>query len=227
MKITGSKPAFAALERDRLLRGIPSKRRYALEILRLKDAQNYSHWEKRGVPRKELVRIARLIGISADGLDKGILEYSNGSGRRQVAVDKPLPDSVQEGPDIRSWYPLLGSVPGGNPSEAIECARRDPFTELIPTSLHCSPNAFYLRVVGKSMEPDIPDDSLVLVDPELSFQHGDVVVARNGDNEANIKTLLRDGGSWYLAPKNPDYPTKPLGDCIIVGVVREAIRRFR
>ncbi|MEY2342092.1 LexA family protein [Acidithiobacillus sp. IBUN Pt1247-S3] len=223
MKITGSKAAFDALERDRLRRGIPSKRRYALDVLQLNDAQNYSHWEKRGVPLKELVRLSKLLGCSVEDLSNEGLTSLCGSGGSHEQRD----DSVQEGPDFRAWYPLVGFVPGGEPKDVVERYRRDPATEWIPTSLHCSPNSFYLRVVGKSMEPDIPDGSLVLVDPGLSYQHGDIVVARNGDNEANVKTLLRDGGSWYLAPKNPDYPTKPLGECVIVGVVREAIRRFR
>jgi len=111
--------------------------------------------------------------------------------------------------------------------EAIEAARKDPETELIPTSLHCSPRSFFLRVIGNSMEPDIQHGALVLVDPDLAYGHGDIVVARNGDGEANIKMLVKDGGEWYLMPKNKDFPTRPLGKSVIVGVVREALRRFK
>lgn len=133
-----------------------------------------------------------------------------------------------EGPAIAGWYPVLGSVPGGEPTEAIEAARLAPETEWHPTSKRCSASSFYLRVTGKSMEPDIADGSLILVDPELAYEHGDIVVVRNGDHEANVKQLSRDGDQWYLVPRNPDYRTRPLDrECRIVGVVREVIKIFR
>ncbi|WP_215844002.1 S24 family peptidase [Acidithiobacillus montserratensis] len=141
-------------------------------------------------------------------------------------LSPPHADRVDPGPDISGYYPILGTVPGGDPSEIVELARQSPETEMAPSPIICSPMSFYLRVVGASMEPVILDGVLVLVDPERQYQHGSIVVTRNGDNEANVKRLMRDGGEWYLVPANPSYPTKPLGNSIIVGVVVGAVTRF-
>lgn len=52
------------------------------------------------------------------------------------------------------------------------------------------------------------------------------MIARN-DDEATFKQLVKDGGDWYLKPLNERYSIKPLGSFHIIGVVCEAIRKFR
>jgi SOS-response transcriptional repressor LexA len=58
-------------------------------------------------------------------------------------------------------------------------------------------------------------------------QPSDYVVAKNGEEEATFKQLVRDGADLYLKPINERYPIKPLGKDKIVGVVREMIQKFR
>jgi SOS-response transcriptional repressor LexA len=67
----------------------------------------------------------------------------------------------------------------------------------------------------------------LVVEPDLEARPGDYVVAKNGDNEATFKKLVRDGGEFMLEPLNPRYPIRPLGDAKIIGVVIERIERFR
>lgn len=67
----------------------------------------------------------------------------------------------------------------------------------------------------------------MIFDPDLDPMPGDFVVARNGDNEATFKKLVKDGVDWYLKPRNPSYPIKLLGDSHIIAVAREAVRKLR
>ena len=59
----------------------------------------------------------------------------------------------------------------------------------------------------------------------MSFESNDFVIVKNGD-EATFKQVIKDVSNWYLKRFNPRYPIKTLGDAKIIGVVREAIRRF-
>ena len=77
------------------------------------------------------------------------------------------------------------------------------------------------------MEPEFSAGTILIVEPDLEALPGNYVIARNGDQEATFKQLVRDGSDLYLKPLNPRYPLKPLGDSIIVGVVREAVKRYR
>lgn len=77
------------------------------------------------------------------------------------------------------------------------------------------------------MEPNFPDGVILIIEPDLDYQPGDYVIAKNGDHEATFKQLIKDGADWYLKPINNRYPIKPLGTSTIIGVVREAIQKLR
>lgn len=136
-------------------------------------------------------------------------------------------DGVLSGPDIKAWYPILGSVPCGTPDQIIERARQDPDVQWAPSPKMVSGLAFYLRVTGDSMSPTLSDGDIVLIDPEAQPRHRDIVVVRNGVNEATMKRLLQDGDEWLLVPDNPQFPTKALGAHEIVGVAVHSYRELR
>ena len=79
-----------------------------------------------------------------------------------------------------------------------------------------------LEIENDSMEPDFKQGDLILVDTDISWDHGSYVVAANGDHHWTFKQLVRDGGDWYLKPLNPNYKIKSLtSDMRIVGRVIE------
>lgn len=113
--------------------------------------------------------------------------------------------------------PILNKVNAGMYKEIIDSQAED--IEMVPVFMPVRNYTFALRVDGDSMEPGFPHGCLVIVNPEAEAMPNDYVIAMNGDNEATFKQLVKDGGDWYLKPRNPCYPIKPLGTARIIGVV--------
>ncbi|BFM48411.1 S24 family peptidase [Marinomonas sp. THO17] len=91
-----------------------------------------------------------------------------------------------------------------------------------------SHQAFWLMVSGDSMVspvgPSICEAHIILVDPCMQAQNGDLVIAKVGSTkEVTFKKLIIDAGQTYLKPLNPNYrPIEVTDQCRIIGVVREA-----
>lgn len=88
-------------------------------------------------------------------------------------------------------------------------------------------NTFAVRVCGDSMAPLFPGGVILIVDRDMKAEPGDYVIARWNGHEATFKQLVRDAGELFLKPANPQYPTRPLGEAEIVGVVRETVTRLK
>lgn len=197
---------FAALERIRSERNVPSQRQFAQQHLHVSE-QTYWNWSKRGVPAQAVLGCAEKLRVSVDSL----------LGRRAVDFYGDYP--ARPGPDAVARYPLLGSVPAGDFREAVEAASTDPATQWLESAKKLPDGGFFLRVSGPSMSPTLSDGDVILVDPTAKPLHRSVVVVRNGSGEATVKRLIRDGESWMLVPDNPQFQAKPLGTCEVVGVV--------
>ena len=132
--------------------------------------------------------------------------------------------------------PLLGRVPAGDLSEAVENPEGSLSVEVPPLvgSGGSVPEAadgvdfFALRVEGESMlGAGILSGDIVIVHAQANVRSGDIVVATVGD-EATVKRLRRVGRRVELHPENPAYkpivPT-PEDRLRILGKVVE-IRRY-
>lgn len=129
---------------------------------------------------------------------------------------------------IKGSVPLVSWVQAGDFSEAIDLYQPGHAEEWIDTTVAIKQHTFALRVFNDSMEPDFPPGTILIVEPEMDALPGDYVIAKNGDNEATFKQLIRDGSDLYLKPLNPRYPMKKVDDKVrIIGVVRSAERKFR
>ncbi|WP_394181467.1 S24 family peptidase [Marinomonas posidonica] len=91
-----------------------------------------------------------------------------------------------------------------------------------------SHQAFWLKVIGDSMVSpvghSISESHIILVDPCMQAQNGDLVVAKiDATKEVTFKKLIIDAGQTYLKPLNPNYrPIEVTDKCRVIGVVREA-----
>ena len=130
-------------------------------------------------------------------------------------------------PGIGGRVPLVSWVQAGSMAEVEDPHAPGVAEDWITTTVQVRDHTFALRVRGDSMEPEFPNNIIIIVEPDMQYENGDYVVVRNSHDEATFKQLVQDGGDWYLKPVNPRYPIKPLGDAVVVGVVREAVKKYR
>jgi SOS-response transcriptional repressor LexA len=114
-----------------------------------------------------------------------------------------------------SWrrVPLISFVQAGMMTEVV-----DPFSlgdgfEIVLTHLPVSSRTFALRIKGESMLPEYKPGDVVIIDPDVAPQPGDMVVAKNTEEEATFKkyrprsTNERGDMIFELVPLNDDFPT--------------------
>jgi len=127
---------------------------------------------------------------------KGYLRRGKHQPRRIELLGEPLPRSP-----VR--VPVLGRVPAGSPSEAIEGIEEELFLD---PSLLGEGEVFSLRVKGDSMvEAHICDGDYVLVRAQPDAEAGEIIVAVI-DGEATVKRFGRQRGKVRLEAANPAYP---------------------
>lgn len=138
-------------------------------------------------------------------------------------------DNVAEVAFTNKKVPLISWVQAGDFATVVDNFEPGDGEEWIDTTVPKRRYTFALRVQGDSMEPEFHDGNIIIVEPEISAEHGDYVIVRvNNNMECTFKQLIRDGKDLYLKPLNPRYPIKPMPlDAVIVGVVRAQERRYR
>lgn len=163
----------------------------------------------RGIERSAR-KLAKALNVNADWL---------ATGEGHMELDQNLirvSDNITPVLAVK-MVPVLNKVNAGMFQDIVESHPED--IEYVPVYGMAKKYTFALRVEGDSMTPGFPNGCVVIVDPEVQAKPNDYVIAINGDNEATFKQLVKDGGDWYLKPRNPQWPIKPLGDAKIIGVV--------
>ncbi len=100
--------------------------------------------------------------------------------------------------------PVLGVITCGEPIIAEENIEeyRDEIAELVPAG-----TIFYLKTRGDSMTPTIPENSYVMIREQSDVEDGEIAaVLVNGDEEATLKRVKRQGNIVMLMADNQNYP---------------------
>ena len=122
--------------------------------------------------------------------------------------------------------PLLGRIAAGTPIEALS----DPTNHLeIPASMIGSGEHFALEVIGDSMVgAGILDGDTVVIQRAETARHGEIVVALINQQEAMLKTLLKEPGRVGLEAANPRYETRyfSTGEVEVQGKLAGLIRNY-
>jgi len=71
--------------------------------------------------------------------------------------------------------------------------------------------AFALRVLGTSMEPEFMEGEIIVIEPEGALRDGSYVLARH-EGEWIFRQLCRAGERWRLHALNPAFPDLALPD---------------
>ena len=122
--------------------------------------------------------------------------------------------------------PLLGRIAAGTPIEALS----DPTNQLeLPASMVGSGEHFALEIVGDSMVGvGILDGDTVVIQRAETARHGEIVVALIDQQEATLKTLLKEPGRIGLEAANPKYETRyfSTGQVAVQGKLAGLIRNY-
>lgn len=163
----------------------------------------------------------RGVTVHLDALErKGFITRSNTP--RSIKVTHP---SYQSNNRV-AMLPLLGSIAAGTPILAQE-----QIEDLIPVPQDMVRNiehAFLLRVRGDSMSGEgiLPRD-LVVVKPQQTANHGDLVAVLIGD-DATVKRINFDPSGVKLMPSNPAYEPIIIDreDARVIGKIVGLIRDY-
>ena len=122
--------------------------------------------------------------------------------------------------------PLLGRIAAGTPIEALS----DPTNHLeIPASMVGSGEHFALEIIGDSMVgAGILDGDTVVIQRAETARHGEIVVALINQQEATLKTLLKEPGRVGQEATNPRHETRyfSTGEVEVQGKLAGLIRNY-
>ena len=148
-------------------------------------------WEQTGrSPRdmQRLVPVADVLSCTVDDL-----------------LGRHIPkNAIKIKPATTAMIPVYGSISAGTPMDIIEyfCIAEAPAAKI---SKH--PNAFYLKVSGDSMDRELLDGHLAMIDPDSEVKNGDTVAVIVNGHDATLKVLFQTANHIILSPnsKNPEH----------------------
>jgi SOS-response transcriptional repressor LexA len=176
-----------------------------------------SHYEtgKRSPSIPELIRIADVLGI-----DVGTLISGENFILAQTVAKYGTAHEINKVPFI-SFFKV------SNFADII----KNYNGEMHITTAKIKARTFATMVEGDSMLPEFPPGRIIVVEPDRarSAISGDYVVARDLNNEATLKQLIKDGSDWYLKPLNDRYPIKRIDnpELDIIGVVIQSVINYK
>jgi len=161
-----------------------------------------AYTRRHGVPPK-LREIGAHLGVASRGTVHRYLRAIEEAGLIAITPDRARGVRMVNKTTGRSVLPVLGRIAAGLPIEAIPDE-----TEIDLSEFFMGPNRFVLRVDGESMiEAGILHGDMVIVESRNSARNGEIVVALIDNQEATLKTFLRNpDGSITLRPANHSMP---------------------
>lgn len=170
--------------------------------------------------------ICRALGIKSTSTahsyidklaEKGLIHKESGKSRT-LRIDRE--NGIPQDKILK--IPILGQVPAGNPTLAVEYF--DGYIDYPASMTHSNTGLFALRVIGQSMVgAGILDGDIVVVQSRQYADNGEIVVAMI-DDEATVKRFFREDDHFRLQPENPDFAPIISNDVTILGKV---IANFR
>ncbi|MFF2795384.1 LexA family protein [Lysinibacillus xylanilyticus] len=122
--------------------------------------------------------------------------------RRSELTEEQPTNLIEIQPNFAK-IPILGIIACGEPILAEQNVEgyMYEFSELLPAG-----NIFALVAKGDSMEPTIPNGSKVLIREQSEVEYGEIAaVLVNGDTEATLKRVKKQGDTILLMPDNPKH----------------------
>lgn len=186
---------------------VSSKREEILEFLRDFSAQNGYAPTVREIMRAVGLKSTASVYYHLSALNDAGLISMDGGKNRTIRLSNP------------GGIPVIGTVAAGTPILAQE-----NIEGYLPWGGDNS--CFALQVKGDSMiDAGILSGDKVIVRPQPTAEHGEIVVALLGD-EATVKRLSRKDGQVWLLPENPAYSPIDGREAQIIGKVCAVYREY-
>lgn len=179
-------------------------------------------------------KLSQIAGVSQSTVGKWILRKST---PRMGAIQKiadhfnlpksyiltdQVPSNLIQTAGKMVKIPVLGEIACGDPilaEENIVEYQNEP-ADLLPTG-----ELFYLKAKGNSMEPSIPNQSLVLIREQSDVESGEIAaVLVNGDTEATLKRVKKQNGYLILNPDNSNYEPIIVDENYPARIIGKALR---
>ncbi|MFF2794948.1 LexA family protein [Lysinibacillus xylanilyticus] len=179
--------------------------------------------------------LAKIAGVSESAAGKWILgkstprmgaiqkiaDYFN-LPKSYILNEEALPKNLIEFSPATIKIPILGEIACGDPITAEEnlIGYRYESPDNLPSG-----KLMYLQAKGDSMEPTIPNGSYVLIREQPEVENGEIAaVLVNGDTEATLKRVKRQGDTIFLMPDNPKHEAYIITDNNPARIIGKAIR---
>lgn len=155
-----------------------------------------------GIPRSTLTGYVKGTSTPNAGNIQKLADFFNVP---KSAIDPRYESKIVNMKQVKEMrsIPVLGDIACGDPITAEENIQgyRDEVADTLPTG-----NLFYLHCKGDSMAPTIPDGAYVLIRQQPDVEDGEIAaVLVNGDTEATLKRIKRQGSLVMLMPDNQTY----------------------
>ncbi len=87
--------------------------------------------------------------------------------------------------------------------------------------MNLSPTELILLKINSSMEPMISEGATIHINTQSIPKIGDIVAAKDPQAEIHVGKLIVSDGKKQLTPLNKNYPSIPLSNCQVVGLVKQ------
>lgn len=190
------------------------------ELISTRDVTQVDVHNHTGIPRSTLTGYVKGTSTPNAGNIQKLADFFNVP---KSAIDPRYESKIVNMKQVKEMrsIPVLGDIACGDPITAEENIQgyRDEVADTLPTG-----NLFYLHCKGNSMSPTIPDGAYVLIRQQPDVEDGEIAaVLVNGDTEATLKRIKRQGSLVMLIPDNqsydpyvvtPDNPARILGKAL-------------
>lgn len=187
------------------------------------EANVITNWKSRGAPSKEAVAIAQALELSTDQLLGLSEDPALIPGAMRVVIAEPGdPDFYfikKVKLQLRAGVTGFQTIPDIYDGDTVSLRKN-----WVDRNKMNPNNLMALTVAGESMEPNLYDGDIVIVNTADKTMKDGAVYAFNYDGESVIKRLVKERGDWWLFSDNPDQARhRPKGcrskDCGIIGRV--------
>lgn len=191
--------------------------------------QQWNHWKNRGVPGKEIPKLAKFFDLNIEWLITGKGDkYKSHINVTGVLRLSHLTDSMWGNldPHKEGFYDRerIVRVPMLMMENAWDWKNNVLLSNeaiLIP-ELIVAEQLFGVRVIDDSMEPEFKPGDAIIVDTDMEAKHLSYVLAEvNG--VVVFRQLFDDAGELLLRPLNVQFSAKPKNQSRIIGVIRQKI----